>query len=411
MRKYLFKKMSVFFCVALFALCVSAEAKREYSKVVQELQELYNTDEKFAEVIDNALSSAISPLDGWSVNPAKPEELFIWTEKDINDLLDLFEDWRTFVPSPSNGMDYYVVLYGLCYENVNALKFVNQEPGLSWTKKYVEARGDYMDSKDSIDDHRSTMAQWFKAMGPAWDDFNPPHPVDEGYKGYTTFNEFFTRNIKVGARPIVDEADPSILAAPADGLVNVINENLNTQSKIHTKYQEYLNVDQLLNGSEYAAYFIGGTAAGTVLLPPDYHHYHSPVEGKVVEAKAVDSEGGVYFGMDGQFFTYSNNGNVGGYMSDYGVFGVYHRGYYIIKTKQLGYVAMIAVGLDDISSINFVDKFKPEVVAQGSVDVEKGEKLGHFAYGGSTVILLFEPGVYQGTKLKQGVQAAVLKLK
>ncbi len=153
---------------------------------------------------------------------------------------------------------------------------------------------------------------------------------------------------------------------------------------------------------------MGGTATGTVLLPPDYHHYHSPVGGTVVEAKAVDSTGGVYFGMDGQFFIYGNNGNIGGYMSNYGVFGVYHRGYYIIKTEDFGYVAMIAIGLDDISSINFEDKFNPEIVAKKPVTVTKGEKLGHFAYGGSTVILFFEPGVFQGIKLKQGVQTGVL---
>ena len=414
------KKLKTLYAIALFLVLsivsISLNAQRktnnEYDPVVRELEDLYNSNNHFKQLMDNALASAVPTPDGWSSDPNDSTKLFKWTDKDFNDLLDFFQNWLRFVPSPTNGMDYYVVLYGLCYNNVNAIKFVSTEPGLSWTKKYVNARGDYMDSKESINDNIKTMNAWKKTLGNAWDNFEPLHSKSEGYEGYITFNEFFTRNLKDSTiRPVSEPDDPGILVSPADGLINVINENLNTESKIHTKYDEYLNVDQLLGGSEYAKYFIGGTATGTVLLPPDYHHYHSPAEGQIVEANAVDSEGGVYFGMDGQFFTYKNNSNVGGYMSDYGVFSVYHRGYYIIKTEKFGYIAMIAVGLDDISSINFEEKFKPEVVTKQHVNVKKGERIGHFAYGGSTVILLFESGVLDGLKLKQGAQIGVLNAK
>ncbi len=411
--KYL-NAIALFLVLSIVSISLNAQKKtaNDYDPVVKELEQLYNSNNDFKQLLDNALASAVPTPDGWSLDPNDNTKLYKWPDKDFNDLLGFFQNWLRFVPSPSNGMDYYVVLYGLCYNNTNALKFVSMEPGLSWTKKYVEARGDYMDSKESIDDNIKTMDAWKEILGTAWDDFEPLHPKSEGYEGYTTFNEFFTRNLKDSTiRPISESANPGILVSPADGLINVINENLNTESRIHTKYDEYLNVDQLLGGSEYAKYFIGGTATGTVLLPPDYHHYHSPVEGQVVETKAVDSEGGVYFGMDGQFFTYKNNSNVGGYMSDYGVFSVYHRGYYIIKTDDFGYIAMIAVGLDDISSINFEKKYNPEVVAKQHVIVKKGERVGHFAYGGSTVILLFEPGVLDGLKLKQGAQIGVLNAK
>ncbi|BDD02957.1 phosphatidylserine decarboxylase [Aureibacter tunicatorum] len=385
------------------------KSEKQYSPVVMELKALYDTDKNFRNIIDNALLSAIPTPDGWSPTPEElakypddSSELFVWPEKNFEDLMDFFQAWSTFVPNPTNGMEYYELLYGLCYYNVNALKFVATEPGLSWTKKFVDARGDFMDSTASIDP--TIMEQWKEALGPAWNDFIPPHDTTEGFEGYTTFNEFFTRNVKPEARPIFQPENDNILSAPADGLVNVINQNLNTESRIHTKYNEYLNVDQLLAGSEHASKFIGGTATASVLLPNDYHHYHSPAAGTIVETKAVDYVGGVYFGMDGQFFTFSNNGNIGGYQSNYGIFGVYHRGYYIIKTKHHGYIAMIPVGLDDISSINFEPKFEPGRIPSSGVQVKKGEKIGHFAYGGSTVILLFEPGVFDGIKLQQGVQ-------
>lgn len=396
----------------LFSLSIGARSRSqksstEYSPVVESLKMMYDTNAVFKSTIDNALKSAISPLDGWSADPQDPSKLYIWSEKSIEDLLQFFEDWRTFVPSPENGMMYYELLYGLCYENSSALKFVSTEPGLSWTKQFVDARGDFMDSPASID--KNIMEKWKSSMGESWSDYIAPHDKSEGFEGFTTFNEFFTRNLAEGVRPISDSTDARTLAAPADGVVNIINENLNTDSRIHTKYKEYLNVSQLLAGSEYAERFIGGTATSTVLLPDNYHHYHSPVKGTVVETKDVNAEDGVYFGMDGQFFTYLNNGNVGGYMSDYGVFGIYHRGYYIIETEHFGYIAMIPVGLDDISSINFEKKFSPDVVAaKGAVSVNKGERVGHFAYGGSTVILLFEPGVLQAVKLKQGAQMSII---
>lgn len=391
----------------LFTAGVSVMASQySYSPVVRELKELYDNNPSFAFLVNDALKSAVVPPGGWAQDPEDPNKLFVWPEKNFNDLLDFFEHWRTFTPSPDNGMSYYELLYGLCYKNESALKFVEEEPGLSWTRNFVQARGKYMDSESSINDNLDKMKLWFEYMGPYWNDFKPPHPTTEGFKGYKTFNEFFTRELKPGKRPVAFPKDPHVLAAPADGLLNVINANLDTDSIIHTKYDEYLNVDQLLQGSKYAKHFLGGTAAAIVLLPPDYHHYHSPVTGEVVESKEVDVNG-IYFGMDGGFFSYANNGNVGGYKAKYGIFGLYHRSYYIIKTTYFGYVGMISVGLDDISSVNFEKKFK-NIKPPSSVPVKKGERLGHFAYGGSTVILLFEPGVFMGVRTRQGSEIGVI---
>jgi phosphatidylserine decarboxylase len=411
-------KKCIVTCSILFMIvCIpthvfSKDSSNTYAPVIDSLKQLYQSNAAFKTTVDNALQSAISPLGGWSADPVNPSKLYVWSEKNFTDLCDFFQSWLSFVPDPDNGMMYYELLYGLCYKNISALEFVSAEPGLGWTKKFVDARGKYMNSKESITDHIESMKKWKATMGKDWYNYQPPFDTTKGFYGYTTFNEFFTRNIKPGARPISDPTNGSVLTAPADGLTNVINENLNTTSKIHTKYNAYLNVDQLLAGSRYAKYFLGGTATGTVLLPNNYHHYHFPAAGTVVEAKNLDTIGGVYFGMDGQFFTYLNNGNVGGYLSDYGVFGIYHRGYYIIKTDKYGYIAMIPVGLDDISSINFEPKFSPaNVVKTGAVPVAKGEKVGHFAYGGSTVILLFEPGVLSGVTLNQGAQLSIISAK
>jgi phosphatidylserine decarboxylase len=404
----------------LFTAGVSIMAKDgakkpgKYAPVVQDLKDLYDGNEDFAKLVDNALKSAVVPPDGWPYDPLNPRKLFIWQEKNFDDFLDLFQGWLTFVPNHKNGMSYYELLYGLCYNNEYALKFVETDPGLSWTREFVKARGKYMDSEDSIYTDKThkifkkAMWDWYKALGDHWNDFKPPHPPNVGFKGYKTFSEFFTRKLREpDVRPVSYPDDDSILVAPADGLVNMVNSNLDTDSIIHTKYDEYLNIDQLLDGSKYAKYFLGGTAVDTVLLPPDYHRYHSPAAGHVVESKEVDADDGFYFGMDGEFFTFSNNGNIGGYKSKYGIFGRYHRGYYIIKTDHFGYIAMIPIGLDDISSVNFVEKFRNVTCAKPE-PVKKGEEVGYFAYGGSTIILLFQPGVLFGLKTEQGNQIGVM---
>jgi len=120
-----------------------------------------------------------------------------------------------------------------------------------------------------------------------------------------------------------------------------------------------------------------------------------------------DNVNGIFFGMGGKFDTFGNNGNIGGYKATFGIFGIYHRGYFIIETEKYGHVGMIPVGLDDISSVNFVAKYK-NVNKDNPVTVKKGERLGNFAYGGSLVILLFEEGVFSSLNVLQGQQIGPL---
>jgi phosphatidylserine decarboxylase len=264
---------------------------------------------------------------------------------------------------------------------------------LSWTQDFTKERGKKMDSP--VDPQ--IIAQWKEFLGSQWNDYIiPPN-------GFQTFNQFFIREIKPEKRPI--EGDDTILVAPADSLINAINANLTATTTIKTKYDENLNIRELLNGSSYADQFTGGTAISCILLPTVYHHYHAPVGGTVLESRMVK---GTSFGMNGEFYTFMNNGNFGGYKSTYGYFGIYHRGYYIIKTKDYGLVAMIPVGLDDVNSVNFDPGLNDIPTINPPVQIDKGQRLGHFAYGGSMVILLFQQGVISGLKVNQGQQIGIL---
>ena len=82
------------------------------------------------------------------------------------------------------------------------------------------------------------------------------------------------------------------------------------------------------------------------------------------------------------------NGNPG-YNADFSIFENIRHGYFVIKTRDYGYVAMIPVGLETIGSVVFEDSVK-NIAAGQEVTVTKGEKLEYFAHGGSMVMLLFE---------------------
>ena len=142
--------------------------------------------------------------------------------------------------------------------------------------------------------------------------------------------------------------------------------------------------------------FIGGTGLSCVLMPNTYHHFHTPVSGKIEHAEIVKS--GTYGYLDFPNWV-PLDGNVGRPGSDFSQFEVFQRGVIIIKVKYkgiknqplIGYVASIPVGLDTIGSV----VLDPDVVK--GAKVKRGyTRLGNFFYGGSLNIMLFSRGLATG---------------
>jgi phosphatidylserine decarboxylase len=123
-------------------------------------------------------------------------------------------------------------------------------------------------------------------------------------------------------------------------------------------------------------------------MPNTYHHYHAPVTGHVVETKIIQD---AFYGYDDFPKWVPPDGNVGYHGTDFSQFENFQRGYLIVDTGAYGHVAIIPVGLDTISSIVFEEKF---MKLKKPVPVNRGDRLGHFLYGGSLVILVFEPNRY-----------------
>ncbi len=202
---------------------------------------------------------------------------------------------------------------------------------------------------------------------------------------YRSFNEFFTRSLKPGARPI---ADPSqFVVSPADGAISQLG-GITGGRIIQAKGREY-SARTLLGGDDaLAERFEGGQFATIYLSPSDYHRVHMPVAGTLRSTRYVPGK------------LYSVNTATAAGVRD--LFARNERLVSVFDTG-LGSVASVMVGAMIVASIETVwgGRVEPHgrgVVengfpdaGEGMVKLEAGAEMGRFLLG-STVVLLFEPG-------------------
>lgn len=351
-------------------------------------------------IVEAAYNDAIANVHPilWDGNPNP------WKGTTVDYFVDYFRTWFDYLPTPDGGLGEIVPFTYLYYNNESAFYFLNELKSrknnkvpysleiFDWTVKFIKARGAFMDSKDSL----QLIDEWLKDPSTHMDEFIIP----EG--GYKSFNEFFTRKLKmsVDPRPIAHPDDDSVLTASADSELNFIESELTLDTLMNIKGRQ-ISMNNLLAESKYAEHFVGGNAISCVLMPNDYHRYHSPINGEIVESMEVP---GIYNGiMDGEHWF--NSFNVGESTTDFSIFEDFHRAYFIFKTLNYGYVAMIPVGLNTISAIypSLINE-QSSMVPPGSspVKVKKGDELGHFAYGGSLNILIFQKGVFSSISVLMG---------
>jgi phosphatidylserine decarboxylase len=378
--------------IICIAACILISASSAYAAndvpeapPVQALRALYENNKEFRTTVDQALVTI-------------KDESNPWHKKKFDDLCRFFNDWYYLLPvndSPTHDEFQYIKKFAwFYYKNKFGQQIVGRDPGLSWSRDFAAARGKFMDSKESA----AVIGQWSSDPSIAIEQYIVPPD------GFKSFNEFFVRDLKPGRRTVAGRSDDSVMVAPTDCVLNMIDP-LTPQAGIPTKLGQKLNVQELLNGSAYAKHFENGTAISCILLPNTYHHYHAVVAGRVVESR--ENVAGSYWGIE-DFPAFINKGNIG-YGRSYSVFEHFRRGYFVIETKDYGYVAMIPIGLDTIGSVVFEDKWK-KVNPDNPVPVRKGEKIGHFAYGGSLVITLIEQGISSIT-IPQGQQIGVFTKK
>ncbi len=182
-------------------------------------------------------------------------------------------------------------------------------------------------------------------------------------ESYRSFNEFFTRELKPDARPF--SRDPEILVSPADGRVLVF-PTLDDDTFAPVKGHAF-GIRKMLPG--HADRYINGALAIVRLCPADYHRYHFPCAGDIIEYRSIAGA--------------LHSVNPIALASGADVFGDNKRSYTLIDTEHAGILCFMEIGAFGVGGI---------VNTRRSGHVEKMDEKGYFKFGGSTIVLIFEPG-------------------
>ncbi|WP_294539368.1 phosphatidylserine decarboxylase [uncultured Rhodoblastus sp.] len=360
-------------------------------EIVNELVHLIETHgwkDRFNEAIRMAASYKI------------PAIAHIKTLQDYLDYIDGLVTWTpielvsTELTIKTNLYDHFVKLY--FFLDQPPVRALQVEPGIrpekltplsEWIVRYADQWGDYLDTTES-----ARHVKTFKCDPKFnWDEYMPPpssHAGEEDWLAYRTFNQFFARHVKPGMRPIAGLTDPGIIVSPTDSTpvgcwrINHKSEIFVTQEKdgLVTSKGIVWSIHELLADSAFADRFKGGIFTHSALTTYDYHRWHTPVQGRVLEAKVI--KGQAYLDVTvGEAIVGAKKTKVLAAQDGTGYQFVQTRGLVVIDSP-IGLVACLPIGMAQVSSV--------VITAEVGVTLHKGEELGYFQFGGSDFVMVFE---------------------
>lgn len=200
---------------------------------------------------------------------------------------------------------------------------------------------------------------------------------------YPDFNSFFTRTLRPEARFVVHEAGQ--ICCPNDGAISQLGDIRGTQI-FQAKGHGYSLIELLGGSEERARPFIGGRFATMYLSPGDYHRVHMPLSGRLMEMTYIP----------GRLFSVSPD-----YTESVPRLFVRNERVACIFETEAGPMAVVLVGAIFVGSIETIwaGEITPPrgkgivVTSYGAADnvikLKRGEELGRFNMGGSTIIVLF----------------------
>lgn len=208
---------------------------------------------------------------------------------------------------------------------------------------------------------------------------------------YKTFNAFFTRELKQGARPIAAKDNNAVIASPVDGAISQVGK-IEEGRIFQAKGHEYTALELLGGYEQHAKPFMNGQFMTIYLSPRDYHRIHMPITGKLDEQVYIPGR------------LYSVAGHTVRTVPR--IFARNERVVALFDT-EFGKMAMVLVGAINVAAIEtvwsgLVTPPQGRIVsvkdyADQLIELVKGEEMGRFNMG-STVILLFEKGDIQWDK-------------
>lgn len=179
---------------------------------------------------------------------------------------------------------------------------------------------------------------------------------------FTTFNDFFYRKLKPSARPIGSD-----FVSPGDGRLLAF-ENVSEVHNFFVKGREF-TLSEFLGSENLAKKYKNASMLILRLAPNDYHRFHFPYGGTPSEVKTIK----------GSYFSVSPHALASNFTK---VFCENKREFCELETADKGTVLLAPVGATMVGTI--IETYTP------NKPLNKGDEMGYFAFGGSTVVILVD---------------------
>jgi len=196
-----------------------------------------------------------------------------------------------------------------------------------------------------------------------------PREFLEPVNSFKSFNDFFIRRLKETARPIATGYDIAIV--PADGRCLVF-ENIENSDGFLIKGVKFC-LEEFLVDRVLCEQYKHGAMAIIRLCPSDYHRFHFPSNCLPQAARPID--GALY------------SVNPVALKKDIAILTKNKREITVLLTKTFGQILYVEIGATYVGSI--YQTFIPNEF------YAKGDEKGYFSFGGSCIVLFFEPGRIQ----------------
>ena len=187
---------------------------------------------------------------------------------------------------------------------------------------------------------------------------------------FDSYNAFFTRKIKAEQRPINEQKN--ILISPSDGKVTAYP--ITQKGRFWIKHTQY-TAAQLLKDERLAERYMGGWIYVIRLTVDDYHRYCYVADGRKSRQRKIR----------GVLHTVNPVAN-----DYYPIYKMNSREYCLLKTKELGTILLMEVGALMVGKISNHE--------EDSAQVKRGDEKGMFEFGGSTIVVMTEPGMAEPDK-------------
>ena len=373
--------------------CDSPKKEVEYGEATKELIALVESNPELKSMLQSSLDKAKQINSNSDMNPAQTleeyYEFITWTETTMPWAVVKKEEYPEIFDHIFQGFCAFYFLIDQPLHELEGKGLVNNslqyyEPFAKWLTSFNKSWGAFLDTEDSWNEEYYQMALNDPAFGLQNGWYEDP-------SNWKSFNQFFARYLKSPEmRPIASPDLDSVVVSYADSQpmgVWKIDDNSNLMEKdgVPVKSATLKSISKLIGeGSPYKDAFANGTFTNSFLNVNDYHRYHFPLSGIIKEARIIQginpTGGQLWWDQENNRYAFNPSAKTGWQ-------SVETRGCVILETDEFGLVALMPIGMAVVGSVNFEENVIP------GTKVKKGDMLGHFAFGGSDFIMIFQDGV------------------